>query len=438
MKKPLNRRQFLKRAAVTAIGFGSVGIVRSPFQTQFFSLAQGEAVDLTLMMVDYSDPVRTALEDVIIPMFVEENPGSTVTVNYSDWARYNEEMTTAFAAGVTPDVFQGGAVWAPQMARRNWAYPLNDFIDADPDWNWADFPEGLRSDVTVNGTIVGVPYRQDLRTLWYRTDMLEAAGFSAPPTNWDEFLEVAKATTVKNGDQFEVEGYHFSHTSSGWQRDWQPYLIWLHAAGGQFLSDDLTTCMLDQEPAIRALQFIHDLIHVHSVTSYPGLEPQGDVPVIVAGNAAMEFGNADMERNINLYAPDQAGLVQPTLPLSGVQQATHAWVNKFFISSQSKHPERSWDLVRFLTRPDVLEIYSAANNNTPPRQSLLTADYMSEKHQQVLAAAPFAKTFPQHPNLIGLFRPVAAELEQALTGNKSPEQAMMDACKEVNIILEDS
>lgn len=434
----LNRRQFLKRAAVTAIGFSSVGIIRSPFQTHFYSLAQEkEAVDLTLMMVDYSDPVKTALEEVIIPMFIEENPGSTVTVNYSDWARYNEEMTTAFAAGVTPDVFQGGAVWAPQMARRGWAYPLNDFIDADADWNWEDFPEGLRADVTVNGDIVGVPYRQDLRTLWYRTDMLEAAGFSAPPTNWDEFLEVAKATTVKNGDQFEVEGYHFSSVSSGWQRDWQPYLIWLHTAGGQFLSDDLTTCMLDQEPAIRALQFIHDLIHVHGVTAYPGLEPQGDVPVIVAGNAAMEIANADMERNINLYAPDQADLVLPTLPLTGTEQATHAWVNKFFISSQTDNAERSWDLLRFLTRPDVLEIYSAANNNTPPRQSLVSAEYMSDKHQQVLAAAPFAKTFPQHPNLIGLFRPVAAELEQALSGNKTPEQALQDACREVNIILED-
>lgn len=434
----LNRRQFLKRAAYTAVGFSTVGVIRSPFQTQFYSLAQEkEAVDLTLMMVDYSDPVVTALEEVIIPMFIEENPGSTVTVNYSAWDRYNEEMTTAFAAGVTPDVFQGGAVWAPQMARRGWAYPLNDFIEADAEWNWEDFPEGLRSDVTVNGDIVGVPYRQDLRTLWYRKDMLEAAGFSEPPATWDEFLDVAKATTVKNGDQFEVEGYHFSHVSGGWQRDWQPYLMWLHMAGGQFLSDDLSTCMLDQEPAVRALQFIHDLIHEHGVTAYPGLEPQGDVPVIVAGDAAMEFGNADMERNINLYAPDQADVVLPSLPLAGEEQATHAWVNKFFISSQSDNPERAWDLLRFLTRPDVLEIYSAANNNTPPRQSLVSAEYMSEKHQQVLAAAPFAKTFPQHPNLIGLFRPVAAELEQALSGNKTPEQALQDACREVNIILED-
>ncbi|MCA9835572.1 MAG: sugar ABC transporter substrate-binding protein [Trueperaceae bacterium] len=435
--KKINRRQFLKRTAVGALGFTTVGVIRSPFQTQFYSLAQGEAVDLTLMMVDYSDPVKTALEEVIIPMFVEENPGSTVTVNYSDWARYNEEMTTAFAAGVTPDVFQGGAVWSPQMARRGWAYPLTDLIAADADWNWDDFPPGIQSDVTVNGEIVGVPYRQDLRTLWYRKDMLEAAGFSAPPTNWDEFLEVAKATTVKNGDQFEVEGYHLSHVSDGWQRDWQPYLIWLEQAGGQFLSDDLTKCMLDQEPALNALQFLHDLIHVHKVTSYPGLEPQGDLQVIVAGDAAMQFGNADFERIINLYAPDQAGLVLPTLPLTGAIQATHAWVNKFFVSSQSKNPERAWDLLRFLTRADVLEIYSAANNNTPPRQSLLEAPYMSELHRQVLAAAPYAQTFPQHPNLIGLFRPVTEELEKALTGTKDPEKALQDATKQVNLILED-
>jgi maltose-binding protein MalE len=67
----------------------------------------------------------------------------------------------------------------------------------------------------------------------------------------------------------------------------------------------------------------------------------------------------------------------------------------------------------------------------------MSAEYMSEKHQQVLAAAPYARTFPQHPNLIALFRPVTAELEQALSGNKTPESALQDACREVNLILED-
>lgn len=432
MTKKLSRRDFLRIAAAsgTATGFALMGF--RPIAAQ-----EAAATDFALAMVDWSDPVQEAFEEVIIPRFIEENPGSTVSINWTNWGRYNEEMTTAFASGVTPDVFQGGAVWAPQMARRNWAVPLNDFINADEEWDWADFPEGLQADVTIRGNIVAVPYRQDLRTLWYNREMLAEAGFDAPPATWDEFLEVALAATIREGNVFSVEGYHFSDGSGNWQRDWQPFLMWLHMADGAFLSEDLTSCALDQEPALEALEFLVSLVREHQVTSYPGLEPQGDLNVLAGRDAAMQLSSADMERVVNLYAPDEAETIFPTLPLTGKVQATHSWVNKFFISSQTPDPARSWDLLRFLTRQDMLEIYSASNNNTPPRLSLLEADYMSDKHKIVLQSAVYARTFPQHHNLIALFRPIAAELEQALSGNKAPADALVDATNAINEILAD-
>lgn len=431
MAKKFSRRDFLKLAASSgaATGFALVGV--QPIA------AQDDGVEFSLAMVDWSDPVQTAFEETILPRFAEENPGSSVTVNWTNWGRYNEEMTTAFASGVTPDVFQGGAVWAPQMARRNWAVPLNDFINADEEWDWDDFPAGLQADVTIRGDIVAVPYRQDLRTLWYNKEMLADAGIDAPPTTWDDFLTAAQATTVRGDGGFDVEGYHFSDASGNWQRDWQPFLMWVHMADGKFLSDDLTSCALDQPEALEALEWLVALVQEHEVTSYPGLDPQGDLNVLAARNAAMQLNSADMERVINLYAPDEAETIYPTLPLTGSVQATHSWVNKFFISSQTPDATASWGLLRFMTRQDMLEVYSASNNNTPPRLSLIEADYMSEKHKVVLESAVYARTFPQHHNLIALFRPIAAELERALSGNKAPADALVDATAAINEILED-
>jgi len=431
MANKLSRRDFLRIAATssTAAGIALIGV--RPIA------AQADAGQFSLAMVDWSDPVQTAFEETIIPRFIEENPGASVTVNWTNWGRYNEEMTTAFASGVTPDVFQGGAVWAPQMARRNWAVPLNDFINADEEWDWDDFPAGLQADVTIRGDIVAVPYRQDLRTLWYNKEMLAEAGFDEPPTTWDEFLAVAIATTVRDGAAFDVEGYHYSDASGNWQRDWQPFLMWVHMADGQFLSDDLTTCALDQPNALEALEFLVALVHEHEVTSYPGLDPQGDLNVLAGRNAAMQLSSANMERVINLYAPDEKETIYPTLPLTGNVQATHSWVNKFFISSQTADEAASWGLLRFMTRQDMLEVYSASNNNTPPRLSLLDAEYMSEKHKIILESAVYARTFPQHHNLIALFRPIAAELEQALSGIKAPADALADATSAINEILAD-
>ena len=118
------------------------------------------------------------------------------------------------------------------------------------------------------------------------------------------------------------KGYHYSDGSGNWQRDWQPFLMWLHMADGKFLNDDLTTCALDQQEALDALEFLIALVHEHEVTSYPGLEPQGDLNVLAGRNAAMQLSSADMERVVNLYAPDEIEAIQPALPMTGKVQAT--------------------------------------------------------------------------------------------------------------------
>ena len=427
----LSRRDFLRVAAAsgTVTSFALMGV--RPIA------AQPAPTEFSLAIVTWNEPVQQVFDDVIIPGFLEENPGSTITINWTNWGRYNEEMTTAFASGVTPDIFQGGAVWAPQMARRNWAATLNDFIAADEEWDWADFPENLQADSTVRGNIVAVPYLQGPRTLWYNKEILAEAGFDEPPTNWDEFLAVAQATTERDGDAFNVEGYHFSDGSGNWQRDWQPYLLWLHMAGGKLLSDDLTRCELDQEPALEALEFLHSLIHEHQVTSYPGLEPQGDLNVLAGRRAAMEMDNANMEQDVLLYAPDEVDNIFPTLPMTGNAQATHSWVDKYFISSLTPDVARAWDLLRYLTSKEILEAYLSVNIFTPPRLSLLDAEFMSDKHKIILESSVYARTFPQHHNLIALFRPIAAELEQALSGNKAPADALVDATNAINEILAD-
>ena len=192
-----------------------------------------------------------------------------------------------------------------------------------------------------------------------------------------------------------------------------------------------------QPEALAALEWLVALVQEHEVTSYPGLDPQGDLNVLAGRNTAMQLSSADMERVVNLYAPDEKETIYPTLPLTGAVQATHSWVNKFFISSQTPDASASWGLLRFMTRKDMLEVYSASNNNTPPRLSLLEAEYMSEKHKVVLESAVYARTFPQHHNLIALFRPIAAELEQALSGNKAPADALVDATAAINEIMAD-
>lgn len=433
-RRTLGRRDFLRLTAVTTAGLAVIGCAPAAAPSNGGGAESAapatEQKELSISIVDYVEATQKVLEEEVFPNFA----GTTITPNYTAWDRYNEEMTTAFAGGVTPDLFQGGAVWAPQMAKRGWARPLDDFIAASDEWNWNDWFPALQDDATIDGQVIAVPYLMDIRSFWYRQDVLEEIGVTAPPTNWEELREFANAATKREGDTITREGFHYS-SPGGWQNDLQPYMYFMEMAEGQFLSDDLTTCTLDSEPCVEALTNIHSLIVEDKVQPYPGFEAQGDLGPVEAGLAGATMAGGSIERIAKQYAPDQLDLLQVTLPLSHKVQATHVWVNKWFISSLSKEPELSWDLLTHMTSAENLEKYCASGLYQPPRQSLENAAFMTDRMKVLFQSTQMAHPYPKHWRLIELFRPFAQELELCLSGQKTPADTMTATVEAINAIL---
>ena len=439
MNNRLSRRTFLQITGVATAGLAlsACAPAQAPAGDGSAGAPSSAPVELSLSMVDYVDETKVALDESIIPAFQAANEGVTVNVNYTSWERYNEEMTTAFAGGVTPDVYQGGAVWSPQMAHRGWALALDDYIAAtSEDWDWNDFFPALQDDSTIDGTVVSIPYRIDIRSFWYRKDHLDEAGFSEPPTNWEELEQVAVACTQRDGDLITREGFHYS-SPGGWQNDLQAYMYFMEMADGQFLSDDLTHCTLTEDPAVEALEYLRRLIVDLKVQPYPGFEAQGDLGPMEVGLASSTMGAAQIERNTAQYAPEQLDQLIVTLPLKHKVQATHVWVNKFFISSKTQAPDLSWKFLEDLTSKSVLTEYCATGGFTPPRRSLGEADFMTDRMKILLASTEYAVPYPKHWRLIELFRPFATSLEKCYRGELAAADAMAEACAEIDKILQE-
>ena len=420
------RRQLVTRSGA-GVGLlavaGSLGHGKSAVAAPSRRL-RAQDTKLTLAMVDYTDETQKVLEEEILPAFSAEHDGVEVEVQYSSWDRYNEQLVTAFAGGVSPDVFQGGAVFVPQMAERDWALPLTSYVEsAGADWDWEDFYPALRDDVTIDDEILAVPYRIDIRSFWYNSAQLEEAGISGPPTTWDELHEAAVALTQRDGDTITREGFHFSGPGA-WQNDLQAYMIFLAQAGGRFLSEDLSTCALNEPEGVEALEFVRQLIVDEKVQPYPGFEDQGDATPFVLGTASSTNTSSVAENIANQYAPERVDQLHATLPLTGAAQATHVWVNKFMASSQTKEPDLAWALLQHLTSPAMLETYSASGLYTPPRASLTDADFMTENHRVILESTEYAQAYPKHPKLAEMFRPLATGLEGCLRGELSAEDAL--------------
>lgn len=79
-----------------------------------------------------------------------------------------------------------------EFSRNGWLTDMTDYVESDAEWDWEDFQPAARDAVQLDGTVYGVPVMTERHIVYYRTDLLEAAGLEVP-TTLDE-LEEAIAT----------------------------------------------------------------------------------------------------------------------------------------------------------------------------------------------------------------------------------------------------
>src|ERR671920_830632 len=92
------------------------------------------------------------------------------------------------AGGGNIDVIGGDTIWPIQFAAQGWVQDLSDKFP-EPEQN-KFLPAPINASIYEDG-IYAVPWFEDAGLLYSRVDLLEQAGYSAPPETWDELKEMA-------------------------------------------------------------------------------------------------------------------------------------------------------------------------------------------------------------------------------------------------------
>ena len=71
--------------------------------------------------------------------------------------------------------------------------PLQPYVDASKVVDPADYFPGIWDTSVVDGALLGVPWYVDTRLLFYRRDILRAAGVDAAPRTWEEWAQAMAA-----------------------------------------------------------------------------------------------------------------------------------------------------------------------------------------------------------------------------------------------------
>jgi len=368
----------------------------------------------------------------LLPEFTRAHPDIHVKVQQVPWTAAHEKLLTAFAGDVTPDLCQLGNTWIPELVALNALEPLDRYAAASPIVRADDYFGGTWDTNIVDGTLYGVPWYVDTRLLFYRRDVLERAGFSAPPTSWPEWKPMLAAVT-KHGrpDRYamllplnEFEPL----LALALQQD-EPLLRengrWGNFAGAGFR---------------RALAFYLEMFQ-------RGWAPR--LATAAISNVWYEFGRGRFafyvsgpwnigELQRRLPAEQQETWMTAPLPGPDGPGVSIAGGSSLVLFRRSRHHAAAWRLIEFLSQPADQRRFHALTGNLPPRRATwndpaLAADRYARAFRVQLERVKPAPRVPEWERIANEMRLVA---ESAVHGELSVEQAARELDARADRILE--
>ena len=308
----------------------------------------------------------------LIPEFERTHPGVRVVVQQLPWSAAHEKLLTAFAGDATPDVCQLGNTWIPEFAAMRALEPLDGRVAASPSIAVTDYFGGIWDTNVVDGALLGVPWYVDTRLLFYRRDLLLHAGFDAPPRSWDEWTRMLAAVKATAGPGRFAIALPANEV--------EPLLALALQQDDPLLRDDGRWGNFRSAGFRRALAY------------YAGMFRQGFAPPMAnaeVSNIWNEFGRGYFSFyvsgpwNIGEFKRRLPADLQPswmTAPLPGPDGpgASIAGGASLVVFRASRHKDAAWQLVEYLSRPDVQRRFHALTGDLPPRRSAWTGGSLAD------------------------------------------------------------
>jgi len=371
----------------------------------------------------------------MVDRFRERNPDIEVRMQIIPWGTYYDKLTLALAYGGAPDVFIVHASRLPEFASFETLHPVADLMaTSQPPLTAADFAPVPWKATFFRGRQLAMPLDVHPMGMYYNPRLFREAGIvdvtgaARPPRTWDEFLADARKLTRDTDvdgrpDQW---GFVITYQRTNW-------LTFVGQFGGSILTPDLRRCAMASPETLVGTRRLHDLIYQYHVAPAPeGVDAwlafrQGKVGMALEGIYML----ASLEEQKGLQF---AGAPVPQFgPRQAVWGGSHLLCQPAGIT-----PERAraaWRLMRFLSDDSLLW---AKGGQIPARLSVLRSPQFAALpvQSQFARQLPFVQYEPLTPKNNAIFPFVDPAVEAVLLNLQPPEQAMTDACRRVQQVME--
>lgn len=279
----------------------------------------------------------------IISDFERQNPNIVINYSKQDIKQYRERLVTRISNGNGPDIFRFHNSWYPMLSGDLLALP-SDTISKD-EFNQTFYPVAQK-DLIRNGAIYGIPLEIDTLALFINNQLFQSAGLN-PPTNWNDFVNDAKAMTVKdeNGKITTAGAALGTYANISHAPDIISLLL---AQNGV----DVNNLQASPDRAASALTFYTSFTTDQNNVWDNTLDPS--ILVFSRGNLAMYFGYSWDYFTIKQANPNLSFQIVPVpqLPGQNVNLASY-WAEG--VSAKSAHPKEALLFMKYLATKDTEE-----------------------------------------------------------------------------------
>lgn len=402
------------------------------------AFVSASAEEITLSLWGWQGELEDAWMNNLVPDFEAENPGVKVELVLLPWGQYWQKVQTSMISNTLPDLLIMSVAYVDAYAANGALIDLGPYIDRDLDESLY-FESGLktvRCPEVETGSEYAFPWNVVGNCLYYNKTIFDEAGVAYPDETWtwDDLRAAAEKLTKDTGDM-ATSTYGYSVTNGYTTVD-----SLIYAWGGEIVSADLTTCLINSEAAAAALEFQRRMIE-DGISPVPAAS--GDSMNFASGRVAMELGGAwSLESYGDTTSFDWDIALLPYGPTG--QRFTRAWSDSIAISANCEHVEEAWSFIKFMVGEKGQTAANLSGTRIPILKSAAVSDDWLQPGTRPLNKQLLVDSIAESSPLI--FRgnwnewnsAYESETFLALTGEKEIAQALEDAQISIQEILDNN
>ena len=296
-----------------------------------------------------------------IDKFEAEHPGVTIEFTKVERASYADTMTTLFAGGQPPHIVHLASFEYQNFAENGWMENLDPWLAKDgiDMTGWAGQGTCQWNNETACVMLLYFGFM-----MAYNPDILAEAGVEVP-TNYEEFLAAARATTKDlNGDGI-TDQFGTGHETKGGAGQYLTEMLNYVLDAGAYWTDK------DGNITIDTPEMIEGLTRWKTVYN-EGLTPRD----MSAGEVRKLFADGKIALRLDgpwLYGTMKQGAAADTLKVAApamsppVGGSSNVLGMAADISDEQK--QLVWDFIKITMSPEFQRTYATVAGNTPPSPS---------------------------------------------------------------------